>query len=68
MLMLDVIGIAKRNQQMDIQEASQSDPFVLAQPVDEFVCHDYSWPTRQQGYTIRPFFQLGCETLAEQRF
>jgi hypothetical protein len=64
--MVDVIRIAERNQYIDIQEASQLDSFVLAQLVDEFVGHDYSWPTRQQGYTTRRLFQLDCETLPYQ--
>jgi hypothetical protein len=61
-----VIRIAERNQNIDIQEASQLDSFVLAQLVDEFIGHDYSWPMRQQGYTTRRLFQLGCETLPYQ--
>jgi hypothetical protein len=64
--MVDVIRIAERNQYIDVQEAPQLDSFVLAQLVDKFVGHDYSWPTRQQGYTTRPLFQLGGETLPYQ--
>ena len=54
--MVEVIRIAERNQNIDIQEASQLDSFVLAQLVDEFVGHDYSGPTRQQGYSTRRLF------------
>jgi hypothetical protein len=63
---VDVTRITERNQYIDVQEASQLDSFVLAQLVDEFVCHDYSWPTRQQGYTTRRLFQLGGETMPYQ--
>jgi hypothetical protein len=51
--MVDVIRIAERNQHIDIQEAWQLDSFILAQFVDEFVAHDYSWAKRQQWYTTR---------------